>query len=165
MRKAQQKRVRVFGHGVLHAGPQYKTAWEDVWLWWKGKPGRRTYRLGPCVSSKADILGQIDSSREFIAKFPDTPHMKTFVEEIQEGEEILRQLEASPDGLWEDGRVGIPNVYTTKMWLDRAEVNRMLTWLLARRYGITNPPKFVWEPCDFIIQGVSFGADAYWEPE
>jgi len=57
---AKQKRIRCFGHGPIFAGPQYKSPWEDVWLRWKGKPGRTVYRAGPCLECSAEIQPDLD---------------------------------------------------------------------------------------------------------
>ena len=57
---AKQKRIRCFGHGPIFTGPQYKSPWEDVWLRWKGKPGRAVYHAAPCLQCSAEIQPELD---------------------------------------------------------------------------------------------------------
>jgi hypothetical protein len=49
-----------------------------------------------------------------------------------------------------------PNVYTRALGIDRAEAERMLVFLLERRFGVRNP-KFERRKTDFCITPTGFG--------
>lgn len=144
----QRKHVMAICYGPIAFGPHYKSPWEDVWLRWKGKPGRRRYYTAPTLICRAELIADLERHRERQKKRP-----KLYVTDIAHDEAILRALECSPHAVddWDP-----PNVCTRAIGIDRAEAERMLAFLLERRYGVLNP-KFEWKRTDFCITPTGFG--------
>jgi len=144
----QRKRVIATCYGPIAFGPHYKAPWEDVWLRWKGKPGRRSYFSGPTLICRAELVADLERHRKRRKKRP-----KSYATDIAHDEAILQALEDSRYAVddWDP-----PNVYTRAIGLDRAEAERMLVFLLERRYGVMNP-KFEWKKTDFCITPTGFG--------
>lgn len=145
-----QKRVRLFCHGALSAGPQYQTHWEDVWLRWKGKPGRKLYYAGPCLCTRADLESHLVIDRDLVRQYPGGWHDKN----VAVSETLLAILDRQAFAVDD---YDCPNVYTNADFIDRAEAERMLVWFLKERHGVTNP-KFVWQKNKdkFFIMSHSF---------
>ena len=139
----KQKRVRCFGHGLLHMGPHYHTPWEDVWLRWKGSD-RKVYRAAPCLISANDVRGTLEASQQMLILEPTSKYREYYEEDIKKAQEMLAYLEEHPYHVKVDG---FPDVTTRAPLIDRAEAECMLRHLLEVRYGVTNP-KFVWEKPD-----------------
>lgn len=145
----QRKHVIAICYGPIAFGPRYKSPWEDVWLRWKGKPGRRCYYSAPTLVCRAELVADLARHRERRKKRP-----KSNPTDIAYDEAILQALEDSPYAVddWDP-----PNVYTCAIGLDRAEAERMLAFLLEHRYGVMNP-KFKWKKkTDFCIMPTGFG--------
>lgn len=144
----KQKRVICRSHGAIAAGPQYHTHWEDVWLTWKGKPGRRIYRAAPMIATRADLEAELWIDRDVQKKHPE----HDYSDDIRLAEELLSKLDAAPFARdnWD-----CPNVYTNAEAIDRAEAERMLAWFLEDAHGVRNP-KFAWKKPEVIVQGISF---------
>lgn len=144
----KQKRIICRSHSVLAAGPHYQTYWDDVWLRWKGKPGRRTYYEAPMLASRAHLEGELSTDKAMQQKSPK----HDWAIDIVYSEKMLAMLDAAPY-VREEGPC--PNVYTNAEYIDRAEAERMLRWFLHETHGITNP-KFIWKKSDLIVHNVSF---------
>lgn len=144
----QRKHVIAVCHGPIAFGPHYKSPWEDVWLRWKGKPGRRRYCSAPTLICRAELVADLERHRE-----RRKSRAKSCAADLAHDEAILHALEASPYVVddWDP-----PNVYTRAVGLDRAEAERMLAFLLERRYGVMSP-KFEWKKTDFCITPTGFG--------
>lgn len=127
----QRKRVIAICYGPIAFGPHYKSPWEDVWLRWKGKPGRRCYHSAPTLIWRAELLADVKRHRERQKKRP-----KWYADDIAHDEAMLYVLEDSPYAVddWNP-----PNVYTRAIGMDRAEAERMLAFLLERGYAVLNP--------------------------
>lgn len=149
-----KKRIICRGHGPLNAGPHYRTVWDDVWLSWKGKPGRRTYRAAPCLMTEVDLDQEIVSTQELILKYPDID----WADELHRLLTIKSALAVSPYVTDMHGR--FPDTWTRAEYIDRAEAERMLRHMLACRYHVTGPVKFIWrKPCKldgrpFFVQSI-----------
>lgn len=144
----QRKHVIAVCHGPIAFGPHYKSPWEDVWLRWKGKPGRRRYYSAPTLICRAELVADLEWHHRLPKKgaqlqSSDTAH----------NEAMLQALERSPHVVddWDP-----PNVYTRAVGIDRAEAERMLAFLLECRHGVLNP-KFEWKKTDFCITPTGFG--------
>ena len=68
---SRSKRVRLFCHDPLVVDPEALVYWSDVWVKFKGKPGRKLYEYGPTLISGADMENTLESNREFLAKHPE----------------------------------------------------------------------------------------------
>lgn len=175
---AKQKRIRCFCHGPIAAGPQYKSPWEDVWLRWKGKPGRRVYHAAPCLSCSAEIQPELDSHQRIRDRDEKADPVKNLVTGLDlpevtkeeraswylEDDARLRTaqktLETQPyyvDPPWPGKEAKhLEQVYTNAKGIDRAEAERMLAFYLAEVFGIKNP-KFVWARPEMVIIPTGFG--------
>jgi hypothetical protein len=76
-----------------------------------------------------------------------------YATDVAHDEAMLDALERAPNAVddWDP-----PNVYTRAVGIDRAEAERMLAFLLERRYGVLNP-KFDWKRPDVCISPTGFG--------
>lgn len=99
--------------------------WADVWLRYKGKPGRKVYWLSPCLEAAADIDRELEIYAECAREYPDSDYS----EEIRHIEEIREKLKQADFVI--SGEGACLSVYTSKDMIDRAEAERMLRWLLA----------------------------------
>ncbi len=142
----QKKCVLAICHGPIAFGRRYKSPWEDVWLQWKGKPGRRSYYSAPTLICRAELVAKLERHRSR-RKYADARKA-----DIAHDEAMLLALDRSPYVVddWDP-----PNVYTRALGMDRAEAEGMLTFLLERRYRVRNP-KFQWKKADFCITPTGF---------
>jgi hypothetical protein len=60
----QRKRIVAVCYGPIAFGPQYRSPWEDVWIRWKAKPGRRLYYAAPTLICRAELLADLKWTRE-----------------------------------------------------------------------------------------------------
>lgn len=156
---ASRKRIRLACHGVLSAGPQYKTPWEDIWMQWKGKPGRRTYYAAPMLGCAAELRGDIEISMEAAIRHPDLK--ANFEQDIAVDMALLKDLETqefTDDSRFYPGhdRPALANVYVEADGIDRALATRMLEFYLAKYYQVRNP-KLKWPKKDFVVLPFSHG--------
>lgn len=145
-----RKRIIVRGHGVWNAGPHESTTWDDVWLRWAGKPGRKTYRAAPCLMSYADLVSEIEFTRGMFEFAPDDA--ETWQEELDHLLAIKDHLEREP--YYTEMRTRFPNTYTRVATIDRAEAERMLTHMLRVRYGVVGDLKFDWRKTRCVVRTV-----------
>jgi hypothetical protein len=136
---AKRKRVECFGHGVLNAGPRYRTAWQDVWLRWKGAD-RKAYRASPCLQSYEEAMFNLLSAEAELQCETDAQKRVRLEEDVAARRATIACLDAreyhATDGPCSD-------VSTWTRFVDRPEAERMLAYLLEANYGVRNP-KFVW---------------------
>ena len=136
---SRRKRVQCFGHGVLNEGPHYRTAWQDVWLRWKGSD-RKVCRAAPCVLSYNKAMFDLLSAQADLQCETEPEERARLEADVAERQATVACLDAhryhATDGPW-------ANVTTWAMSIDRAEAERMLAHLLEAHYGVRNP-KFVW---------------------
>ena len=142
----QRKCILAICYGPIAFGPQYRSPWEDVWIRWKAKPGRRLYYAAPTLICLAELLADLQRTRERHRKRPRP-------EDIAHDEAMLTALEVSPHAADD---YDPPNVYTRAIGINRSEAERMLAFWLGRRHGIKNP-KFEWRKTDFCITPTGFG--------
>ena len=142
----RRKRIVAVCYGPIAFGPQYRSPWEDVWIRWKAKPGRRLYYAAPTLICRAELLADLKWTRERQRKRPQ-------LADITHDEAMLAALEVSP---YAADDCDPPNVYTRANGISRAEAERMLAFLLERRHGIRNP-KFHWRKTGFCITPTGFG--------
>ena len=142
----QRKRILAICYGPIAFGPHYRSPWEDVWIRWKAKPGRRLYYVAPTLICRAELLADLKRTRERHRKRPR-------LQDITHDEAMLAALDVSPHAADD---YDPPNVYTRATGINRAEAERMLAFLLERQYGIKHP-KFEWKKTDFCITPTGFG--------
>lgn len=137
----KRKRVHCFGHGVLNAGARYRTAWQDVWLRWKGSD-RKWYGSAPCVLSYPEAVFDKLSAEADATCETDPVKRPRREEYLAHHQAAIAQLDAHEYHI-ENANPDCPNVKTWAPYIDRAEAERMLAHLLEVRFGVKHP-KFVW---------------------
>jgi hypothetical protein len=136
---AKRKRVECFGHGVLNAGPRYRTAWQDVWLRWKGAD-RKVYRAAPCLQSYEEAMFNLLSAEADLESELDPQQRVRREENAAAHRATIACLDARQ---YHDSEGPCSDVSTWAKFVDRPEAERMLAHLLEAHYGVRNP-KFVW---------------------
>lgn len=170
-----RKRVLCSCHGPIAFGPHYKSPWEDVWLRWKGKPGRKVYRAAPTLVCHRELYVELEMHAE-IRKgplhplsigdiiLPGTPEVPMeereswYLRDDEVMRSMLAALERAPYACdWQsypERDKGLSTVYTKAAGIDRKEAERMLAYFLEVAYGVKNV-KFDWKKADFCIEPVS----------
>lgn len=127
-------KINVTCYGPIANSKKSKSIWEDVWISWN-KPNRKgrkekTHR-GPCLCSLTDLKNEPD---------PESPTVEIL---IQQGYYI-------PDPNSE-----IPEIYTSKEYIDRQEAENMIVYLLTNYYGMKEEHVwFKWKRTDLVIYSV-----------
>ena len=134
----QTKIIRCRCYGLISAHASAKAPWEDVWLRWKSKPGRRTYTKGTTLKTRAELLVDLRHGRELQTEDPDAESGLVYVAGL---EKILTGLD---ENQYMIGPEADPTyIYTRSPGIDRAEAERMLLFFLRNRYEIRFP-QFKW---------------------
>lgn len=166
-----RKRILCFADYPFAQYPEAKVPWDDVYLRWKGKPGRRVYRASPCLQCDAEVKMDLKIHEDIRNREDEGPiveYIKGYVpkrttkEERQSWyrdedaiyERVLKDLETSDYA--ESGAGAGLNLYTKAAGINKREAERMLAWWLNKTHGIRNP-KFVWIRPKFIITPMGFG--------
>lgn len=132
------KKIRCRCYGWIATTRSAKSPWEDVWLRWKGKPGRRTYTAAITLKCRAEVLVDQQYGRELQAEDPDSGFWPTNVAETE------RMLAALAKETYIVGPDADPTyIYTSANGIDRAEAERMLAFFFRQRHGIGSP-QFKW---------------------
>lgn len=133
------KHVRTWCHGPIAVAPLYRQPWADVWLRFRGRPGRKVYTYGPTLISKPELHGALRFQRDL-----DPPDLKEIAKLERAAARIeTRDLLIVPD----PGRC--PDIYTAADYIDRREAERMLQFLMTSLgFGRT---RFVWARPRLII--------------
>jgi hypothetical protein len=146
-----RKHVRCFCHGAIAVDPSYLSPWEDVWLRWKGKPGRKVYHASPCLMCAAELVQDI-SLHAKIREEENEPDW--YRREDAASQTMLTGLETQE--LVAHGEGAGLDIVTKAKGFDRKHAERMLAWWLEQEHGIKNP-KFIWDRPEFVIQPQGFG--------
>lgn len=146
-----RKHVQCYCHGAIAADPSYLSPWEDVWLRWKGKPGRKVYHASPCLLCSAEIVKDL-ALHEQIRTDRNEPDW--YRKEDATDQAMLAALETQE--FVANGEGACLHLVTKAKGFDRKHAERMLAWWLEQEHGITNP-KFIWDRPEFVIQPYGFG--------
>lgn len=142
-----KKKITIRCYGPVAVGKQYESPWEDVWIYWKGKPGKKKYCIALCLHSKTSLEKDHEINLEL-----EKDHPGEWKDEIQQTEKALETINKGEyyiDDLKDDLGGEIPNIYSPKEWLNREEAERMLSFILKLK-GINNP-KFIWRKPKIIV--------------
>ena len=127
------KEIKVTCWGSIALSDKYKSYWEDVWLTWKGKPGRKKYYSILRLSSKTECESKLKIKLEYQKKY----HYLDYINEIDVCEKILTSIN--------DGQIyidcihsNIPKVHSPKEFIDRKEAEVMIGVVLKEMYDIKN---------------------------
>ena len=146
------------GHGPLQVNGKHKVPWEDVWIEWTGKPGRKKMRFGPTLVGYAELLDQIDFEKEMVAEYPDVEEYKRDLLDYEHAAKTLAVIYETCAIIDPKYRT-TPNIYTSKRMIDRAEAEKMLGYYLRNYHGIERP-RFKWKRARYVVDPMSFGVTA-----
>lgn len=147
-----KKEVFVSVSGFIGKDPRYEPGWEDVWLKFKGKPGRMKYSYGPTLLSKLSAQADLDISLELqrlkgqridkswmsegLARLYEGEEFYTcdFSEEIDRHRYILGHIKYEDDIFIDTEnqsyRDKIPNIYSGRALLNYGTINRMISFFM-----------------------------------
>lgn len=148
---SQRKHIQVFCHGNLGVSQTAKSPWEDCWLRWKGKPGRKVYHASPCLMSVAEVHHDLQMHAEIRATHNEP---EWYLDEDADGRALLDMLQVEPYACRGTGARLM--IVTPANGFDRAEAERMMSWWLDWEHHIRNV-KFVWNKPEIIVQPTGFG--------
>ena len=117
------KKITARCHGPIAASKKYSSPWEDVWLSWTGKPGRKRYYLAPTLVSHYDIRIELEINQELQAKYGSS-----YDSDVEEYTEILKYLDHQPYYHLPDDK--FPTVFTSSEAINRKEATRMIEYLM-----------------------------------
>mgnify|MGYP000877351078 FL=1 len=148
-----QKRIYCYSHGPL-LYPGCLVPWEDVWLRWKGKPGRTVYHAAPCLECSAELEAEI-KLHQLIRETNETARDENWY--ASDDAHYGRVLDAlKTQEFVSSGEGAALTITTTARGISRQHAERMMAWWLEQEYGIKNP-KFVWNKPEIVILPHGFG--------
>jgi hypothetical protein len=148
-----RKRIQCFADFPFAQYPDAKVPWDDVYLRWKGKPGRRVYRAAPCLECEAELKMDLKIHEDIRQRY-NGEHDDWYRKEDADYQRVLAELAVADYAASGEG-AGLC-IYTKSHGIDKHEAERMLAWWLNRTHGIRNP-KFVWNRPKFIVTPMGFG--------
>ena len=100
----QRKRIVAICYGPIAFGPQYRSPWEDVWIRWKAKPGRRLYYAAPTLFTNAlhpfiRASGRVTGLPRLAALESPRIHVVTPAEECAEERDLCLRGGGLPDAV------------------------------------------------------------------
>jgi hypothetical protein len=150
------KKIKVKCYGTVAVDKQAKSPWEDVYLEWTEKPGRKKRNIGLTVISKSNLEMDLKINKELVAKFPECDIQKDIdyelkaLKELEKNQVYIHAIASDyPD---RDDYKDLLEVFTSKEYLDRAEIDRLIG-IVADRYGY---PHVVtkWKRPSFFVHSV-----------
>lgn len=150
--KMSQKRIYCYCHGLLPLYPDVLSPWEDVWLRWKGKPGRTVYHAAPCLECHREVVFDLELHKKI--READPQRAGWYREDDAEYHAVLKALETNEFACSGEG-AGL-SIYTKEKGINRKLAERMMAWWLEKEHGIKNP-KFVWDRPEFVAAPYGFG--------
>lgn len=137
------KKITVKCYGPISINSEYKSPWEDIWLSWTDKPGRKKYYCGPTLICKptleSDLKISLECKKDYIDGFDKE------IEEYTNALAILKHIDIYIPMFNDD----IPNIYTSKDYINRQEAERMIAELM-KVYGY-NDIVCKWKRSKFVI--------------
>lgn len=143
-------KVNVTCTGPIAVSRKYSCIWEDVYINWNVKPGRKNKKyLAPTLMSRTDVERDLEIETKELkeAKDEDIVFIET---EIEYNKEILQELDKGNIFIQKDMDDTVPDVVTPKEYIDRDEAERMLTKLLEEWFDLKNI-KFKWKRPNFVV--------------
>lgn len=134
----RQKRVVCRGHCPIFVEPDYPQPWADVWVRFKGRPGK-VFTFGPTLVTKRELEVDLMLDEQVQAEHPEFDYS----EEINDNRKALDGLAADDIVVGPVSPYGTPSIYTTKDFIDRREAERMLAKFIGT-FGYRNL-KFIWK--------------------
>jgi len=117
------KKITVRCLGPIAASTKYSSPWEDVWLSWTGKPGRKKFYLAPILVSHYDTRIELEINKKLQAE-----HGSLYDNDVEQYTEILKILDHKPYYHLPDNT--FPTVFTSSEVINREEATRMIEYLM-----------------------------------
>lgn len=138
------KKIELNCYGPIAVDKTAECLWEDVYMYWTQKPGRKKKRVWAVLDAKVNIKKDIDGYKRM-----NEDGVVDVSEEIDEMEEILKEVEKGEIfvRIEDDDYV---DIYTPKDFINREEAEKMMTEYL-RKIGMNNELRFKWRRTNFII--------------
>lgn len=146
-----KKTIRCISHGTIATNTFERSPWEDVWIEWTGKPGRKTYRAAPCLVCAAELLADL-ALHERVRSEQDEPTW--YLDHDADIQQALRT--AADEGYACMGTGAGLQIVTLEKGITRKEAERMLGWYLRRTHGIKHT-RFSWQRPKLVAQPTGFG--------
>lgn len=149
------KLVKCKGHGPLQnwGWPDLLVGWEDVWISWSCKPGRKTAYRGPTLIGMVDLKSEIYFHGELVKEYPEEPSYQEDLDSLLSAKE---QLLAGKPFVVEGGNKNCDSIYTAKDWINRAEAEKMLAYYLRETEGMKDV-RFKWVRAKRLVMPMSVG--------
>lgn len=151
---SQQKRVQIRCNFPLGRFRHHdiRLPWEDMYLRWKGKPGRKTHYACPMLGCAAELPVELVMHEKIRGVRED--RQDWYREDDENIKNVLRDLVTREYAMTGEG-AGLC-IYTKAKGIDAREAERMLAWYLETAHGVRNP-KFIWKRSKFIVTPMGFG--------
>lgn len=115
------KKITVKCYGPIGHNKTYQSPWEDVWLSWTGKPGRKKYYLAPTLCSKTSTIYDQEINIECKKRNPNID----FDDDIKETQKAIDSINNGIIYI-DNPKSKLPNISSPKDYIDRAEAERMI---------------------------------------
>lgn len=125
------KLIHCRGHEPIFGDPLFKQPWTDVWIYWSCKPGRRTEHIGPTLVSLPSAKQDLEITEACASKYPNLDYTADLARERT----VIQALEAGAEMHYE-ANSHIPQITTSKDYIDRAEAERMLRFYLKEEHNL-----------------------------
>lgn len=110
------KKIKVSCCGPIAFSKKHQSPWEDVWLSWTEKPGRKKCSIAHTLIGRADLERTLEYDED------GTKELKTALVHAKNGCYFVAPFE------------NMSNVYTPKEFIDREEAERMISKVM-KEYG------------------------------
>ena len=127
------KEIKVRCYGPIAVSKQYESPWEDVWLSWKGKPGRKKYYLGPCLKSRTECKSDLEINLDCQKDYPE----HDWSDDIKRNKLALAAIKSGKIFI-DDNYPTIPDICSPKEFINRKEAEVMIGVVLKEMYDIKN---------------------------
>ena len=137
------KQIKVRCYGPITVDPDYPSLWEDVYLSWTQKPGRKRMEIAPCLVSKTDLISDLLTHKNM-----QEDGAADFSEDIERLEKALSTIENGHYYIYDKDNP-LTDMCTPKEYIDKKEAEKMIR-LIMIEYGYDNV-KLKWERPKMVI--------------
>jgi hypothetical protein len=122
------KHIQIQCHEPMAIDKTYRQPWADVWLQFTAKPARKKYKLAPTLISRPALERDLEIDVACQKENPDLDYSagiqrhRKILEYLTNGGDIYIDIESIEKDM--------PNIYTTREYIDRTEAERMLNVFL-----------------------------------
>ena len=142
------KKLLIVCFGTLALNKKLQTSWEDLFVLWTGKPGRKKYEVSMCLQSKPATEDEHKSNLELSAEHPE----QDWTKDINQSTLALEAVTSGRIYVDLDRTDNYAYAYSPKDRIDRAEAERMIAETM-KLYGFESI-RCKWKKPKFVIQSV-----------